>query len=221
MNALQGNIFSFTGTTYALTFDSPLAAGTLVVFGVASDTRVVTDVSGTNLTAVQIGANTNNPIANYNITLWAGIVTGGSCSGVTVTLSGSTPDGHAGYVAFDSPASDQSGATANGNATSASGSHDSNAVTPPAADNVVVAAMGRGNGTWNEDVDFSQVPNGVGHFVMGYRLQSSATPQSYLATQDELNGYSWMRIGAFAGASAGGGTPIVGTGRRMQSVIYS
>lgn len=209
MNFSQGNIFSFTGTTYGLTFDSPIAAGTLVVFGVDCDTRVVADISGTNLSCVPIGANTNNPTANYNISLWAGIVTGGSCSGVTVTLNNSTADAHAGYAAFGGPNSDQSGATANGNASGPSGTHDSGSVTPPTADNVVVAAMGRGNGTWNEDTDFTQVPNGIGHFVMGYRLQSAATPQSYLATQDELNGYSWMRIGAFAGVGAGSPGPAM------------
>jgi hypothetical protein len=52
-------------------------------------------------------------------------------------------------------------------------------VTPPAADNIVIAAIGRPNRTWTEDGLYTGISVGTNLAFFGYRIQTAATPRNY------------------------------------------
>lgn len=191
-------IYSFGGNT--------ITSGNLVVIFVETYVRQVSTIAGTNLTLTRLVQSSYND-AIFIGDLWYGIATG-SVSSVTVTLGGNTSDDACvAYAEFSGQAADQSSATSNSSVGNNVTSHNSGSVTPPTADNVVVCGMHRTNATWTEDGAFTMVSSADAGCAFGYRLQSSATAQEFNATSD-VNRYSVMTIGAFAGTSGGGGTAV-------------
>lgn len=207
-----GNLFAGTNA-YVYNFNSnTIASGNLVVLFVATNIRTVSTITGTNLTSmVRHVQSSFNPNSNDIGDLWQGISTG-SVTSVTITLSGATSDNACvGYVELSGENADQSGATGNSAVPAGTTTHDSGSVTPPTADNVIVAAAMRNNATWTDDGAFTMVSAANANCMMGYILQSSATAQEFNSTSD-INRDSVMVIGAFAG-EGGGPAPTAGHGR--------
>jgi len=191
---------SQTSDTY--TFPAALTSGNLVVFGAKRSSRTISSIVGD----VSFSGSRSGSIqtwADGTIELWLGVAAGADTQ-VTINYSGIVGDNAMFcFAEFSGAASDQSGATANGaTVTASAGTHSSGSVTPPTADNVVVAVMGRNNASWTDDADFTQVttPNSA-YEIFAYKIQSAATAQAYDASPDASKN-SGSRIGAFAGASS-------------------
>lgn len=199
------NLFAGTNT-YSYSFGgNTVASGNLVVMFVGSTIRTVSSISGTNLTMAELGTTASNA-ADFKGDLWYGISTG-SVSSVTITISGASgDDACVGYVELSGESSDQSGATANGSANDNVTTHNSGSVTPPTANNTVVAGAMRTSATWTEDGAFTMVSGADAGCMFGYLTQTAATAQEFNSSSD-INRYSVVRIGAMAGTAGGGGAP--------------
>ena len=206
-NCTSGNLFAGTNS-YVYPYPAAVTAGNLGVLGISiGSTRSVTAAAGTATTYSVNGATTS--WGGGTVQIWKA-VTAGTDTTVTITLSGNTSDtSRVCYLEFSGASSDQSGSTANGAShTAVNGVHSSGSVTPPTADNVVVALTQRGNDTWTDDTTpagWTQVSTGHAGATWTYLIQTAATAQSYDMTSTIARD-SGMRIGAFAGA-AGAAAP--------------
>lgn len=196
---LVSNLFAGTNS-YVYTYPSGITAGNLVVLGITSDTRTVSSAAGTGTTYSINGAHTLG--GSGNISIWKAVAAGTDTT-VTITLSSTlNATTRLCFAEFSGASSDQSGSTANGAVTSGTTTHGSGSVTPPTAENVVVAFVERGNASWTEDGAFTQIATGETLTKFAYLIQSAATDQSYDMTSD-INRDAALRIGAFAGTSSG------------------
>lgn len=197
-----GNLFAST-TQYVYTYPTPPTAGNLLILGSVQNTRTVSSAAGTSNTYTINGANTNNASAGYNASQWK-VIASGSDTTVTITLSGAngSSDSTICFAEFSGAASDQSGSTANGASNSTTTTHNSGSVTPPTADNVVVSTIYISGGTWTPDGAFTDVTTGQAIAKFAYKLQTAADAEEYNATTN-VNRFTAMRVGAFAGASSG------------------
>lgn len=196
----------FAGTPGEYVYTLPGGAptpGNLLVIGMAHEVRQLSSVGGTNMTFTINGAQQAG-LSGW-LSQWKCIV--GASPGTTVTLTLSGGSGVAPYfffMEFDGADADQSGSTANGSTPTATQTHDSGSVTPPTADNIVVASMYRDpGGTWTPDASFTMLTTGANEYAVGYLVQTAATAQVNNVTVD-TNRDSGMLIGAFAGS---GGAP--------------
>lgn len=201
-NCVSGNLFAGT-SSYVYNYPAALTNGSLAIITVGTDIRTVSSIAGTATTYTINGVNTNNATAGFNNSLWKAIAAGSDTT-TTITLSGTTADfAFVCFALFSGNDSDQSGSVANGASFDAATAHNSGSVTPPTANNVVVAAMRRTAGTWTEDAAFTHVSAANADFYFGYRVQTSATAQESNQTSVDAE-YSAMRIGAFAGTADAG-----------------
>lgn len=204
-NCTSGNLFAGTNS-YVYTYPAALTSGSLAVMSVSAENRVVSSISGTGASFAINGVNTNSAGLSRNISLWYAVTTSGGTT-ATITISGATSaTASVCFAEFSGNSSDQSGATANGSDTEGgTASFTSGSVTPPTADNVVVAATDRTTTSapgWSEDGAFTMVSSADQTYSFGYLIQTSATAQTYdmLSVDNE---YAIMRIGAFAGTTSG------------------
>lgn len=204
-NCVTGNLFA-GGTTYAYTYPAAYGNGNLLVITSVQETRSVSSVAGATLTYTINGANTSNATAGFNVSQWKAIGNGSGDTTVTVTISGAYNNTFSlvCFAEFSGANSDQSSSVANGSSNDALTAHNSGTVTPPSADNVVVATTYISGGVWTPDAGFTAVTTGASWGEFAYLVQAAATVQEYNGTTD-VGRYSAMRIGAFAGTAGGGG----------------
>jgi hypothetical protein len=194
-DCVAGNLFGGT-TQYVFSLPAALTPGNLVVLGIGTY-RSISTVAGSSTTFAMHGSNV--AWGGGNVSQWTAIAAGADTS-VTITLTGTDSDAVVCFAEFSGAASDQSEAAANEASVSSGTTHDSDAVTPPTAQNVVVTFMFHTGGDWTYDTDFTQIDAaGSTNAFFGYLLQSSATEQRAIATSVE-NEYSAIVIGAFAGS---------------------
>ena len=193
--------------TYTLTpAGGAPTAGNLIVVGFAHEVRQVSSVAGTNMSFTINGA--QQSAQGGWMSQWKCIVGASPGTTITLTMSGSSGvDGYFFFMEFDNANADQSASTANGSTNAATTTHNSGSVTPPTANNMIVAQSYRGNRTWTEDGAFTQLTTGTNFYGVCYLIQTAATAQNNETTSD-TNGDSGMTIGAFAGVSAGQHDPF-------------
>lgn len=204
------NLYAGTSSyVYSYPTGTAPTAGNLVIIATAQGAnRTVSSIAGTAITYTINGASTQNGGSLAYASIWKGIASGTDTT-ATVTISGTSSDpAVVCFAEFSGADSDQSGSTANGAANNNTTTHNSGSVTPPTADNVVIAAYERGGapGDYTEDGAFTSVTTGWNAFYFAYLIQAAATAQEYNATSS-ANRYTAMRIGAFAGTASGAITP--------------
>lgn len=191
-------------TGYTYTFPSAVSSGNLVVFTGMNESRSISTITGTNITYSISGLNRNQAGAGYQESQWKGVATGSVTSSQVVISGAGAPDNCICFYEFTGTQTDQSGATTNGSVNNAVTAHNSGSVTPPTADNVVVASTYISGNDATQDGAFTQLTTGNTSFFSGYILQSAATAQENNVTTVGSR-YSAMSISAFAGTAGGGG----------------
>lgn len=211
-HATYGSLFS--GNTYTRTvaqtgLSAPAAGQGVIVFAQSNQIRTITSVelgsSGTPTALTLIGSVGND------VHIFAGTATGSEANAdIVVVASGSIGDNTAfGVLVVDEWQSDQSGAVVDtmnsGGAGSGPWTWSISPVTPPTPTNLVVVAVGRGNRTFTEDADFTEVDTGSNLNWFGYIEQAAATAQGYDLSASDNNTNADAVLVAFAGAASGGG----------------
>ena len=201
--ATFGALFGGTNT-YTRTGLSALTAGQGIQVAVQFEgTRACTGITlGSTGTPTSL---TIGPAIATFVYIFYGTVTGlEGDTNVIVNASGNIAD-NTGYSVLitDSWISNQS--SADQETLSSSGTNfDVPAVTPPTANNLIMAAADRANRTWTEDSDFTMLTTGDPRWATGYIVQSAATPQGYTIVADS-SGTANILLIAFAGSGAAAG----------------
>lgn len=192
--------------TLTWTYDTAAPGnGNLAIFAFVGETRYLNTAVGSGMTYARVGSVQNNAAAGFSSTVLYAIGNGSDTT-ATLTLSGGYggADSTVCYLEFTGTQTDQSGLTANGSVNNAVTAHNSGSVTPPTANNVVVSSTYISGGVWTGDGAFTELTTGDTWSKINYLIQSAATAQEYNGSTD-VNRYSAMVIGAFAGTAGGGG----------------
>lgn len=203
------NALTWTGAgSDTLTWTYATAApgsNNLSLFAFVGENRYLNTAAGSGMTYTRVGSVQNNAAAGFQTTLLQAIGNGSDTT-ATLTLSGGYggADSTVCYLEFSGNDTDQSTATANGAVNNAVTAHPSGSVTPPTAANVVVSSTYISGGVWTGDGAFTELTTGDTWSKVSYLIQAAATAQEYNGSTD-VNRYSAMAIGAFAGTA--GSTP--------------
>lgn len=204
---VTGSLFAGT-TTYTFTgLSAPSAGQGVVCVERNGNNRSVSSMtlssSGTT-TSFSVRAAITSP---FRVEMWYATATGSETNAnVVVTLSGTANDFEAvGCMVVSGWNSDQSGSTSITQTTSATTTHTVGTVTPTTANNILIHFAERGNATWTEDSNYTQITTGTALFVFDYWIQSSATARLHTMTSD-INRDAGMLLAQFSGSGGGGGS---------------
>ena len=164
----------------------------------------VVDAAGTTYTLCRTEDVTADIAA---VCIWEGAAGATNAGqGVVATLSGNAGEGAIIVMEVSGLAADQSTLSANGNNTLSAQSLDSGNVTPPNANGFIATIVYRGNRTWTEDPDFTEIPHGAGTDIWfwGYIENPAASAQSLSYSTGDSATTGVVQIVAFVGAAAGG-----------------
>jgi hypothetical protein len=180
--------------------------GNKIVVAIVNETvRTVTSVADAAGTTYTIVGTTATPGAS-NVDIYEGTVAANNAGqSVVVTLSGNSGDPlQVAVLEVSGLTSDQSGAQNNNTTTSAQTTHTGGTLTPPGTTDFMLVAVGRTNGGYTEDGDFTSIDTGGNvRAFFGYIVNpSGGTNISFTSDDAETTTIkSTILVGESAGSS--------------------